>query len=341
MTGDMKVVVASHSLVAERQFWFWNYVDMQPGVQILKIAPRDWAGHHVDWGYDIVKPSFAKPWQYASNLDIPDMTTFVFSDQALAVIEDFKPDIIYVQNEAYCRVTAQLHRIAGRMGCKFALFAWENLRPYDQMHEEVRHVLSNADLVICGSRAAENLVKPYNSKTARIIQVGVDTASFYPQVNAKDYDLIFQGRMVPEKGIEILKAAAEGKSWKILWPDPQRKDSYSTLYHRYSMAKVHVGHSLDTEFWREQHGSYSNYEALACGLRVATSHSQEIVESLQGCPGVMFDQQGYYKEMQRTIEILLQQEGPNMEGRKWIEQNYGYAAITEKHIQAFDRVLSK
>lgn len=350
---EMRICVASHSLVAARQYWYWDYVARQPDMDVLKLAPAKWGVHSVPWGYAVslnrdishfldLRYQPGSPHYNASGMDTPDMVRFQWPPEALFVVEEFKPDIIYLHQEPYCRSTHQLKRIAKRLGCKFAFSTWENIQPYDQMNPAVRDLIRDSDLIVCATSEAENLIKPYNTKTLRLIQVPPSTEAFFPRLKPPTHQIIFQGRQVPEKGSFTLKEAAEKANVNVLWPQPDFATPYPDLPERYSKAMVNAAPSIDNPQWKEQHGSYVNLESLSCGLYVVTSDSSSIVESLQGCPGVYFTKQG---DSTSLAEALLQAvndyktKGRNIDGRQWIIEHYGYETFTKTLLDAFRRLL--
>lgn len=320
----MRIAVVSHSMVAERQWMFWDYF-ARAGHEVLKVSPKGWAGHRVDWGYEV---------------DGASMIEFTFPQKALSDVEAFKPDLIYVQDEAYCKVTSQFKRLAKRIGCKFAIFVWENIK---EPNAEARRNLYDADLVVCGSsRAQENASHSCSRDPIHCIQVGVNTSLFnvYGFTFSPSYDVIFIGRPVWEKGIDVIKEAVIGTSLSVLWPEG--RVPYIDLPEHLSKARIHASPSIDTPAWQEQHASYANLEALSCGLYVATSDSDCIYEALFGCPGVMFSRQNNVEDLRENLlmfRALYDAKGPNLAGRQWVEERYGYDAMRSRLVTEFEGIL--
>ena len=325
MDGKLKLAVVSHSLVAERQFWFFDWLTpaTMGTLEVMKVAPSRWGKYTRSWGFPVINEG--------------NMVQYEFYDEAFKAVQDFKPDIIYVQQEAYCKVTAQFLRFAKSIGSKFVLFVWENLNEYTPYQG---NILKDCDLVVCGNGRAEGLVKPHNEHTLRCIQVGVQTSVFVPGMFRPAKDVIFQGRMAPEKGYRVLQRAA--KRFSVLWPEPNQSSSYTDLPTRYNDAKVHASPSIDSPWWKEQHAGYANLEALSCGLYVATSDSVAIVEALNGCPGVKFSRQGDHEALRKDIEdelSLYDEKGRNIRGREWVVANFGYDAIAKQLVSALEALF--
>lgn len=320
----MKLAVVSHSLVAERQSWFFDWLGTQPGVEVMKVAPNVWGNYSRTWGYPVVHSG--------------NMTGYEFEEDAFTALDRFKPDVIYVQQEAYCRVTGQMIRWAKRSGAKLALFVWDNITNYDQPFW-VRNILHDCDLVVCGNYEAEALVRQFNPKVLRCIQVGVPTDVFVP-LGRPVKDVIFQGRMAEEKGYKVLQRA-DGRHFSILWPQPNQGSLYADLVVRYNDARVIAAPSIDTPTWKEQHAGYATLEALSCGLYAVTTNSACIVDSLLECPGCAFVEQNDASGLRDAIVGLLRdyrRYGKNLRGREWVIEHYGYEAIGKTLLEAFRKL---
>lgn len=302
----MKLTVVSHSLVAERQARFFNYFAEKSGFEVQQIYPLTWGEREYREGG--FKVHFEG-----------DMRNFLFPTEAYRAIEKFRPDIVYVQNEFWCRVTELMYRVARSVGAKFIVFIWENLPGKYLGYEEI---IRDTDLIICGNSEAEELVKPFNEKTLRMIQVGLDTELFKPDGQPKDTDLLFLGRHVKEKGIHLIEQAVETLNVKIHWKSKESFTPYHLTPGVYNRAKVHLAPSIDVAWWKEQHSGYANLEALSCGLRVVTSTSKAIVEYLEDCPGKIFVPQNDYVSLREAILTALQDWRLNTEGREFVERNF-------------------
>ncbi len=133
--------MVSHSLVADRQRLFFDYLDSQPDVSVLQIYPDRWLTLRCAKGYAIVNNG--------------DIYNFAFTEQAEDAVRKFKPDILYCQEELSSGCAMQCSGWAARTKAKLAYFVWENQRSERQMF--TRDI---ADLVIAGNTEAKEPINP-------------------------------------------------------------------------------------------------------------------------------------------------------------------------------------
>lgn len=309
--------IIGHSLVDIRQKLFCEELRRQE-LDVLEIFPKKWHHQERSGGYDV---------EYEGN-----MAAFVFDLSARQSIKEFQPDIIYCMQEWWCRQARQSQMWAHVLGCKFSLFLWENIHKPNQLDIEL---LKRTDLIVCGNREAEEIVREHNPNTCRLPQVGIDTDLFRPMPEIeKEFDLVFVGRDLPEKGTQVIREAIDGlvtsRNIKILW----RKEflNYDQLPQFFNRAKIHLSPSIDQPWWHEQAGNYSNVEALLCGLSVVTSNSAAMVEWLDGCPSVIFVSQNDPAALREAI-LQIEKHGG---GREWIIDKYSNEVVARQLIKAFE-----
>jgi len=133
----------------------------------------------------------------------------------LKSIKEFRPDLIYVEQEVFSLSAFQAAIISRIFDIPLAVFCWENIdRRLSFIRQWTRRfVLHTAKLITPGnSRALELLGKWGYRGAAKVIpQLGVDTTVFSPKRKGhrnKPFSVGFVGRLVPEKGIDLLLAAA-------------------------------------------------------------------------------------------------------------------------------------
>ena len=134
---------------------------------------------------------------------------------AFRAIKTFAPDIVHIENEAYSFIAAQFVAAARLLGVKTTLFVWENVdwrvhaTQYCCRYVALRYTTG----VVCGNSGAKRLIAKwgYSGPTTVIPQLGVDPNLFAPP-STFDCDKVltigFVGRLVPEKGCDILLRAA-------------------------------------------------------------------------------------------------------------------------------------
>ena len=320
----MKVSIISHSGVATRQAIFYNGLSTNHGIEVQQIYPLDWNNHRRMGGYPVSNPG--------------DMMAYQLPQVALDDIARFRSDILYLQNEAYCKVAPQI--VKWVEGPKFVIFVWENIREYEG---ESKHIIESADYVICGNKEAEDLVKKHNPKTTILPQVGIDFDLFKPMNPPLDrtYDGIFVGRPTPEKGIEVSRQAFADTEYQVWYANGI---PYHGMPKAFNRAKVNLVPSLDTPVWKEQFAPFSSIESLGCGCYIVASQSAAIMEWLASAPGVALIPQGSPGHLGFAVERFLEefehvnQDGKidwkiNAAGMNWAREYFSCQAVGDKLIK--------
>ena len=235
------------------------------------------------------------------------------------VIEEVQPDIVHADEEPYNLATFHALRLARRAGAKTLFFSWQNILrrypfPFAQME---KWVLRHADYALVGNEEAVGVwrQKGYEGPLMVLPQFGVDPEVFSPGDPPEDREpfvIGFAGRLVPEKGLDMLiRAAAKlpGR-WvlRLLGDGPERAAlqelagvyniSGSVSFEKgipstempgfYRSLDVFVLPSQTRPNWKEQFGRVI-IEAMACGVPVVGSRSGAIPEVI-GPAGLLFDE---------------------------------------------------
>ncbi len=325
----MRIMTVSHSHVAVRQQWFFKEVAQQ-GHEVLMIAPGEWRDLRTK-GDAEVYADIVDPLHFRGKGSFELVTCRhiggenIYSFQFLGLkdqIEKFKPDWLYVQQEPGSQVVEDCCKIKEKLGCKLALFTWENiyLKGSASLH------LSKADLVICGNPEAEELVKLFNPKTKVMLQVGLNTEHFWERPDIKRTIRVgFIGRLVPEKGIAYLS---------LVWPTVQLCPwtTYELLPWRLSQIEVLVAYSQDKlPEWKEQAPPYIAIEALSNGCKVVVSETLASKYWLEGCPAVIHVPQRDSVALREGIERALNMQ---VDGRDWVIERFGNPIMAKKLAEA-------
>jgi len=240
----------------------------------------------------------------------------------------FAPDVVHVDEEPYNFATFHALRLAKRSGARVLWFTWQNLnRRYPFPFRLIeRYNMRYADYAIAGSRGAAEVwrEKGYAGRLAVIPQFGVDPNIFAPRGvhdrlssvserqtgksalllrrgwdSARGFVIGYAGRLVPEKGVDLLLEAVAGLPgvWRlaIVGSGPELK-RLELLAHRLGLADrvsfkgdipslrmpafyreldVLVIPSRSRPNWVEQFGRVL-IEAMACGVPVIGSDCGEI-----------------------------------------------------------------
>ena len=129
-------------------------------------------------------------------------------------ISRLKPQIVHIDEEPYNLATWQALRLARRAGASSLFFTWQNIaRPYPPPFSwGERWVMRRADYAIAGTAAAAEVLrrKGYRGRLTTIPQFGTSEALFAPPAlrPQRQFTIGYIGRIVPEKGVDILLRAA-------------------------------------------------------------------------------------------------------------------------------------
>ncbi len=221
------------------------------------------------------------------------------------VLKEIRPHLVHIDEEPYNLATFLALRAARQVNAKTLFFTWQNLHrryplPFAWMES---YVLQNADHAIAGNADAVNVLrtKGYRKGVSVIPQFGVDPASFQipSQRDANIFHIGYAGRLVPEKGIDILLRAVAMLSgnWELRivgsGPDLARLQSLARelqidqrahfesprpsveMPAWYAQVDVVVQPSLTRPNWKEQFNRVL-IEAMASGVPVIASTCGEM-----------------------------------------------------------------
>lgn len=159
---------------------------------------------------------------------------FHFYRGLATAIEEFKPDILNVEEEHYSLVTAQAYRLAQRFKIPAAFYTWQNIDkkyPYPFSRIE-KYIFEHSAYGFAGNHEAAVILrkKGYAGPLLEVPQMGVEVQRFAPQDSSPEarlqakkalgldpdkFWLGFAGRVVEEKGIQtIVEALAQMRASK-------------------------------------------------------------------------------------------------------------------------------
>lgn len=305
------------------------------------------------------------------------------------IVRRVQPDVFHIDEEPYNLATFQAMRLARSVKARVVVFSWQNLYrryppPFSLME---RHILNRADALIVGNSESGKVWerKGYTGPMYLIPQFGVDPAIYYrhERVVRRGRRSVFRhrnanqpsqpalvigyvGRLVEEKGVEVLLEAASKLNgpWlmQILGDGPNRArlermcqwlgiSGRVTFDHRmpsthlpnyFSGLDVLVLPSITRPNWKEQFGRVL-IEAMACDVITLGARSGAIPEVI-GEAGLTFaegDVAELQLHLQRLIDDVSLREALRQKGRQRVIDRYTQAAVAKNTVTVYRRMLGE
>jgi glycosyltransferase involved in cell wall biosynthesis len=276
-----------------------------PDVELMVLVPSSWRE-----GGRVVRleRTFTTGYELVSEPVVFDGSFHVhFYPRLARRLHAFAPDVVHIDEEPYNLATFRAMWLAKRAGARAVWFSWQNLNrrypPPFCLFE--RYNLCHTDYAIVGSEGAARVwrEKGYDGPVAVIPQFGVDPEIFAPQAREQsaggDFVVGYAGRLVPEKGCDLLLEAMSGLdgAWRLVMlgagPERERLEALALclevadrvsfsdwipalqLPAFYRALDAFVLPSRSRPNWIEQFGRVL-IEAMACGVPVVGSDCGEI-----------------------------------------------------------------
>ncbi len=289
-------------------------------------------------------------------------------------------DLVHCWEEPYVAAAAQIaRRVAPNVPLVLATFQNIAKRYPPPFSWIERYSMSRANAVIAFGRTAAEVVasRRFDSRAAQnmaVIPPGVDLTQFRPDEARRAATLArfgwsdgipvvgFLGRLVPEKGIELLTATLDRMTtpWRALiigsgpladivsaWGrrHPKQVRVITNVQHDEVPAYLNAmdvlcAPSQTTPRWREQFGRML-IEAFASGVAVIASTSGEIPYVVADA-GVLVPEDDPSR-WQQAIEMLTMDRVRRCElarrGRARAESVFGWPVVARQHLDFFERVI--
>lgn len=289
-------------------------------------------------------------------------------------LNDFQPDIVQVEEEVFSLCALELAIWSRFTGKPLVLFGWENMdRQLPLPRYWVRQfVMSTAKLIIAGNRDGADLLRQwgYNGLVEVMPQMGVDTQFFaatmrkhvrpasLPERTNDEFHIGFLGRLVPEKGVDIIFAAVRqlqqqglkcriilcgsGSGEEALRQEAQKQQIADLVtwrggvpHHKapeeISKFDVLVLPSRTAPTWKEQFG-HVLIEAMAMGVPVIGSSSGEIPNVI-GRPDLVFPE-GDAQGLAAILERMIREP-------EWWEEAGHYCVTRVYHHYTHERIAER
>ena len=283
-------------------------------------------------------------------------------------LREFSPQVVHIDEEPYNFASFHAMWLARRAGARAVWFSWQNLNrrypPPFLLFEQFN--LRLADHAIVGSEGAAAVwrEKGYAGPLAVIPQFGVDASIFAPRDGGRegegDFVIGYAGRLVPEKGCDLLLEAVAGLdgAWRlvILGAGPERErlvalagrlgiaDRVSfkgwlpalELPAFYRALDAFVLPSRSRHNWVEQFGRVL-VEAMACGVPVVGSDCGEIPHVV-GDAGLIFPE-GDVGVLREQLQRLMHDPGLRTalarHGRERVLSRFTQAHIAAQTVEVY------
>lgn len=341
----------------------------QQGVDLLTVVPPSWRDERGEQKLERVYTEgymlHVTPIRFNGNFHLH------YYPALPAILRDFKPDVVHIDEEPYNLATWHALYHARRQGAKTLFFTWQNInRRYPAPFRWGESwVMRSSDAAIAGTDSAAEvlLAKGYAGPVVTIPQFGTDPGLFQPTPRAprRPFTIGYVGRFVSEKGVLLLLQAASQLQgdWRLhlVGSGPQRPLLESTsaalgiagrvtftewvastempsLYHQFDALALP---SLTRENWKEQFGRVL-VEAMASGVPVIGSDSGAI-------PGVIADAGLILPEgdvpaltaaLQRLLNDAALRQSLAQRGRDHVLAHFTHARIAQATVEVYRSLMA-
>jgi glycosyltransferase involved in cell wall biosynthesis len=287
-------------------------------------------------------------------------------------VRRLQPDIVHIDEEPYNVATFQAMYLAKKAGAKALFFTWQNLkRTYPFPFSLIEgYNLKKADYAIAGNQEAVEVWrgKGYKGPIRVVPQFGVDPEIYKPRPthHASCFTIGYVGRLVEEKGVQVLLQAVDGLAGKwrlrILGSGPMQSQLEALarqldIVERvsfespipsaqmpafYNQLDTLVLPSLTRPHWKEQFGRVL-IEAMACEVPVVGSRSGEIPHVISQA-GLTFTESNVQELRTRLSQLM---DAPALcadlarRGRERVLAHYTQAKIAAETHQVYRQLLNR
>jgi glycosyltransferase involved in cell wall biosynthesis len=291
-------------------------------------------------------------------------------------IHEIKPDVVHIDEEPYNLATWHALYHAKRIDAKTLFFSWQNIRrdyPLPFRWGE-RWVLNSVDHAIIGTQSAADVwrAKGYKGAISVIPQFGIDPDLFTPEDRTESaaFRIGYAGRLVPEKGIDLLIRAASRLAGEQAGVPPIELHIVGSGSERAALERATINYNIRTLFyghvpsmqmrgyyrqmdvlvipsrtlpnWKEQFGRVI-VEAMACGVPVIGSNSGAIPDVI-GEAGEIFpedDEDALVASLRRVIANPELRTQMARRGRQRVLEKYTHKQVATETVGVYRMLVSR
>jgi glycosyltransferase involved in cell wall biosynthesis len=344
----------------------------QPDLTVCHICPRYWQDELVQVEQVTTHTTYR---QIAVDIHHPSDPHRALYHTVTFALRDFRPDLIHAEEEPDSLPALQI-ATARRLfapRAKLLLNTWQNVgRPLKwHVRAVTRATLRASDGMFCANREAQELLRQqgYRKPATILPALGVDTRVFTPgaPLPRERFTIAFIGRLVPEKGLDVLIDAVEQlvrsrgprpAQLRIIGDGPDRSNIVryaeklgdivqfaaalppAQVAQQLRQIDVLVLPSRTTPVWKEQFGRVL-IEAMACGVPVVGADSGAIPEVI-GDVGLIFpedDINALADGLRRLIDSPPLRAELAQRGLARVRAHYTQERIAQQTLEFYRQVL--
>ncbi|BAZ40628.1 group 1 glycosyl transferase [Calothrix sp. NIES-4101] len=376
LKSSLRVLFVSHAYAIGMNQGKLNAITEVEGVEVGLLVPSNWKAREWNRLIPVENPYpqiriYSAPVQFSSR----GGAHFYNPWQVWQVLTDFKPDIVQVEEEVFSLCTFELAILTKLINRPLIVFGWENIErrlPFPRWLT-CQFVLNTVSFLIPGNQDGANIMRQWGYKGLLEVmpQIGVDTHLFTSDLvkcDRQQFNIGFLGRLVPEKGIDLLLSsvrqlqdrglkcnliicgsgsqetalrqqakALQIEDW-ISWKGAILHEEAPTAISQFD---VLVLPSRTISNWKEQFG-HVLIEAMAMGIPVIGSTCGEIPNVIQ-CNNLIFQEENI-QELTTILDRMIRNPHWRKEmarhGINMVNKYYSHQRIAKRLLDVW-HIISK
>lgn len=373
----LRVLFVSHAYVVGVNQGKLKAIADTNKAEVGLLAPSNWKG--LEWNRPLpVERPYSNLHIYTAPVLFPGRGgAHLYSPLEIQrVLHEFQPDVVQVEEEVFSLSTCEIAAWTRLKKVPLAVFGWENLDrqlPLPRQWTQ-RFVLESAQLIIAGNQDGAHLLRQWGYKGLVEVmpQMGVDPTFFSPhlrQPQIGDLRIGFVGRLVPEKGVDVLLRAIahlrdRGLTCRLVlcgsgsleselrqleqqlqiegWVEWRGAVRHAAVPQELGRMDVLVLPSRSTPTWKEQFG-HVLIEAMAMGIPVIGSTCGEIPHVI-GRSDLVFPE-GKSQDLAAILARMIQEPDwrttAGADGMNKVQQHYTHEQIAERLLTLWQGLIDQ